>query len=56
VKLTHDAASGTVDVTVDGHPIPALHAVDLSLGPGKIGVGSFDETGEFRNIQIAATP
>jgi len=55
VKLTHDAASGTVDVTVDGHPVPALHAVDLSLGPGKIGVGSFDETGEFKNIKIIKT-
>jgi hypothetical protein len=29
-----------------------LQAVDLSLGPGKTGVGSFDETGVFRNITI----
>lgn len=56
VKLTHDAASGTVDVAVDGRLVPALHAVDLSLGPGKLGVGSFDETGEFKNIRITATP
>ena len=55
VQLTHDAASGTVDVTVDGHPVPALHAVDLSLGPGKLGIGSFDETGEFKNINIMKT-
>jgi hypothetical protein len=52
VKLTHDAASGAVDVTVDGRSVPALHAVDLSLGSGKAGVGSFDETGEFKNIRI----
>jgi len=53
VKLIHDAASGTVDVAVDGHEVPALHAVDVSLGSGKIGPGSFDETGEFRNVAIA---
>jgi hypothetical protein len=32
-----------------------LHAVDLSLGPGKVGLGSFDETGAFKNIKIVAT-
>jgi hypothetical protein len=55
VKLTHDAVAGTVDVLVDGQALPALHAVDLSLGPGKIGPGSFDETGEFKNVTIATT-
>ena len=54
MKLTHDAKSGVVSVTVDGVAVPALHAVDLSLGPGKVGIGSFDETGEFRNVRITA--
>jgi len=53
VKLVHDAASGTVGVTVDGHPVPALEAVDRSLGPGKTGFGSFDETGEFKSVGIS---
>lgn len=56
VKLSHDAASGTVSVTVDGAPVPALEGVDRSLGPGKVGVGSFDETGEFKQIRITTTP
>jgi hypothetical protein len=55
VKLTHDASLGSVDVTVDGQALPALHAVDLSLGSGKIGPGSFDETGEFKNVTITTT-
>lgn len=55
VKLTHDATMGSVDVIVDGQALPALHAVDLSLGPGKIGPGSFDETGEFKNVTINTT-
>jgi hypothetical protein len=52
VELTHDASTGSVDVMVDGQPVPALHAIDLSLGRGKVGIGSFDETGEFKNVRI----
>jgi len=26
--------------------------VDRSLGSGKAGIGSFDETGEFKNVKI----
>jgi len=54
VTLTHDPAAGTIEVAVDGRPVPALHAVDLSLGPGNVGLGSFDETGAFKNLRIAA--
>jgi hypothetical protein len=54
VMLAHDSAAGTIEVAVDGQPVPALHAVDLSLGPGKVGLGSFDETGAFKDIRIAA--
>lgn len=52
IRLQHDAVTGTVQVAVDGRPLPALRAVDLSLGPGRIGFGSFDEAGAFRNIRI----
>ena len=51
-ELTHDARTGAVAVTVDGKSVPALRAVDVSLGPGKMGVGSFDETAQFRNLKI----
>ncbi len=56
VKLVHDGKTGTVDVTVDDNPVPALHAVDLSLNGGKVGIGSFDETGDFRNVRITGAP
>lgn len=52
VRLMHDALAGTVRVTVDGEAVPALDAVDRSLGWGKAGFGSFDETGEFKNVKI----
>ena len=56
VVLTYDGRTGTVHADVDGKPVPALRAVDLSLTDGKIGFGSFDETGEFKNIKITGTP
>jgi hypothetical protein len=52
VRLTHDGGSGAVQVTVNGRSIPALHAIDLSLRSGKVGIGSFDETGDFKNVRI----
>jgi hypothetical protein len=32
-----------------------LQATDVSLGTGKVGIGSFDETGEFKNVKITVT-
>jgi hypothetical protein len=55
VTLTHDPATGRAVGTVDGKPVPALEGVDLSLGAGKIGIGSFDETAEFKNVKITVT-
>jgi hypothetical protein len=56
VKLTHEATTGAVAVAVDGQAVPALEAVDRSLGSGKAGLGSFDETGAFKNVKISYTP
>jgi len=56
VQLTHDASAGIVAVTVDGKPVPALDAVDLSLGAGRVGLGSFTNTAYFRNLKITGTP
>ena len=52
VKLVYDVDTGEVNTTVNGSPNPALHAIDLSLGPGRIGLGSFTETAFFRNVTI----
>lgn len=52
VALTHNAQTGEVSVTVDGKPVPALSATDKSLGAGRIGIGSFDETADFKNVRI----
>jgi hypothetical protein len=56
VRLTYDGESGSVQVMVDGKSVPSLHAIDLSLRAGKVGIGSFDETGDFKNIKIEGVP
>jgi hypothetical protein len=55
VRLDHDGSTGSVAVSVEGKPMPSLHAVDLSIRSGRAGIGSFFETAEFRNVRISGT-
>jgi len=52
VKLVYDGATGLCYVEVNGKRNPSLEATDLSLRWGRVGLGSFDETGDFRNVRI----
>jgi hypothetical protein len=52
VKLVFDGTSGRCYVEVNGKRNPSMEAVDLSLQWGRVGLGSFDETGDFRNVRI----
>jgi hypothetical protein len=52
VRLDRDPASGRIAVFVDGGASPALEAVDSTLASGRVGLGSFDETGQFKNVVV----
>lgn len=52
VRMHYDAATGTVQAWVDGKTSPSLRAVDLSLGAGRIGLGSFFNTASFRRFRL----
>jgi hypothetical protein len=52
LKVVHDAATGTIEVYFDDLARPALTARDQTLSHGWIGVGSFDDLGQFRNLEI----
>ena len=52
VRVERNAATGSIAVFFDDHPTPILTATDRTLTWGRVGVGSFDETGEFRNIVV----
>jgi GFO/IDH/MocA oxidoreductase family protein len=54
IRVVWDGTTGSVQGEVDGQPVPSLHAVDLSLHEGKVGIGSFDETGDFKNVSITS--
>jgi hypothetical protein len=36
--------------------VPAWDLVDATIPSGRVGLGSFDDTGEFRNVTVTGTP
>ena len=54
VRLVRNVETGTIEVFFDDNPEPIMTAVDDTFKSGKIGVGSFDDTGRFDNIRIHA--
>jgi hypothetical protein len=54
VRLLYDGTTGRVDVWVDGETSPSMRAVDLSLGAGRFGIGSFFDMATFRNLKVSA--
>lgn len=52
VKVTRDGGTGRIEVFFDASKAPILAAVDLTISSGRVGVGSFDDTAEFRRIQV----
>ena len=52
VRLERDPVSGRIEIFMNGSTTPALKATDTTIAAGRIGFGSFDETGEFRNIVV----
>jgi hypothetical protein len=52
VRMRYDGSVGRVDVWVDGQTSPSMQGVDLSLGAGRFGIGSFFDMGSFRNVKI----
>lgn len=55
VKITWSGKTGEVVCHANGKTSGALRGIDLSLKHGKIGLGSFNETGAFRNLKITPT-
>ena len=53
VRLERDGDSGRIEVFVDGSAQAALHATDTAIRAGRVGLGSFDDTGEFRRFGVA---
>ena len=52
VRLERDGATGRIDIFVDGSSQPVLRASDTTISSGRVGLGSFDDTGEFRGFSV----
>lgn len=58
LRLVRVAATGRIEVYVNDRTDPIMIATDRTLTSGRAGVGSFDDTAEFRNVSVsgAAAP
>jgi hypothetical protein len=52
LKVVHDTNTGNIAVYFDDMTKPVLTAQDKTLSGGWIGLGSFDDLGRFRNLEI----
>lgn len=52
VRLTRDLLSGRIAVYFDDLEKPLMEVVDRTFGPGRIGIGSFDDLNEFDDIRV----
>jgi len=52
VRVDRNVKTGSIEVYVDDLETPLMRAVDHTFLNGKIGFGSFDNTGAIRNIEI----
>jgi hypothetical protein len=55
LRLERLTSTGTIRVFFDDGTTPIIQATDRTLLSGRVGVGSFDETGEFRAIEVRGT-
>jgi hypothetical protein len=52
VRVIREPASGRLDVYADDQPAPIMSARDSTIASGRVGVGSFDDTAEFRSVRV----
>jgi hypothetical protein len=51
-KVISDAATGEINAYLDDMGTPILTAVDKTFTHGRVGVGSFDDTGSFDDLKV----
>jgi hypothetical protein len=54
VRVQRDVRSGSIRVFVDDEPQPRFSVVDNTFKCGQVGLGSFDETGDFTDVRLAS--
>ncbi len=54
VRVHRDVHSGSIEVFVDGESQPRFSVVDHTFSCGRVGIGSFDETGDFADVRLTS--
>ncbi|HEY8551511.1 MAG TPA: hypothetical protein VIL35_16250 [Vicinamibacterales bacterium] len=54
-RLVRTVETGKLEVFLDDEKTPIMVATDRTLTTGRMGVGSFDDTGAFRNVVVTGT-
>lgn len=53
-RIVRDASSGEIEVLMDGTKQPLFSLRDSTFTCGRIGIGSFDETGDFDDFELTS--
>lgn len=51
-RVVREVESGKIDVYFDDMKTPIISAVDKTFTSGQVGVGSFDDTGNFDDVRV----
>ncbi len=52
VKIVRKIADGAIEVLFDDMKTPIMTATDKTFTWGRVGIGSFDDTGDFRDVKV----
>ena len=52
MRVVDNVRAGSIEVLVDEQAKPLFSAVDHTFPCGQIGIGSFDETGDFNDVDF----
>jgi hypothetical protein len=52
VRIVRDVRTGSIKVFLDNQATPRFSVIDRTFTCGQIGLGSFDETGDFAQFQL----
>ena len=55
VRVVRDVNTGSIEVFVDQERRPRFSVVDKTFTCGRVGLGSFDETGDFADVRLTST-
>ena len=55
IKVERDVNSGSIKVFVDEETQPRFSVVDRTFNCGRVGLGSFDETGDYTDFKLSSS-